>query len=289
MGNNNGNSFFKIAITITLTGFLLYFIQEIITWAKYPGSIGDFGVPITIIISAALMLITIILLIIVLFMGFDNAKMIRVAIMIGALYLLAFTMVNFFFPFFDNSSWSLGGDILGFYQFDALSFICLLLLGIVSIFLFVFSITKMSEDRIITSELITYILTLGLILVFDASSISSQRISLLGFAFFGYYGFFMLPFFYEIVLLALLIIILGIRVANRENNTLDILGIILLNIFFVSIISITASGTIWDVTYSNDTIPYCLGNYLLVLGTVLTFIASIIKINGKLGPTANKY
>jgi hypothetical protein len=284
MGNNEGKTFFNIALTITLTGLILYFIQEMIFWLKvFPVTIGEQGVPITIVISAGLMIIAIISIILMLFMGFSKTKTVRFAIMIGALYLLAFTMVNFFVPFFLNSSWALPiANIVAFYANDVISFIVLLLMGIIAIFLFIISIMKMSEDRLTTTEQFTYIVTLGLILIYNVSSYSYQRYNLLGFSIlFGYFGFFMLPIYFESILIALVIILLGIKVANGGSRVLNILGLILLNIFFLSFISITVPSTVLDITQSNDTVAFALGNYLILIGTVLTAIASIMMVKKK--------
>jgi hypothetical protein len=284
MGNNEGKTFFNIALTITLTGLILYFIQEMILWLKvFPVTIAEQGLPITIVISAGLMIIAIILIILMLFMGIEKAKIVRITIIIGALYLLAFTMVNFFVPFFLNSSWALPiANIVSFYAADGISFIAILLLGIIAIFLFIITIMKMSEDRLTTTEQFTYIVTLGLILIYNMSTYSYQRLNLLGFSIiFGYSGFFMLPFIYESILIALAIILLGIKVANGGSRVLNILGLILLNIFFLSFISMTVPSTVLDITASNDYVAFALGNYLIILGTVLTAIASIMLVKKK--------
>jgi len=288
MGNETGKLFFKIAVSITLIGLLLYFVQEIIVWFKIlPITMPAKGVPATILISNIAILIAIILTIMLLFTGFKNTKIIRATIIMGAVYLLGFTLAHALIPFFNTGSWAIpiffGNDILTFYRNYSISFINILLLGIIAIFVITKSITKMNQEKITITEKFTYIVTLSLLLIFNIATVSPIRIFMLGiYSAIQYYGFFMVPYIIETILIAFAIILLTISIVNKENETVEILGIILLNIFFLSMISTTVIASLLDFTIGNDYIPLVLGNYLIILGTVLTGIASIITIKNKI-------
>lgn len=204
----------------------------------------------------------------------------------GAVYLLGFTLAHAFIPFFYTGNWAIppgyGNDILTYYRFYSISFINILLLGIIAMFVIVKSITKMNQEKITMTEKFTYIVTLSLLLIFNIATRSTIRSIMLGTYSFQYYGFFMLPYIIETILIAFAIILLTISIVNKENKTVKILGIILLNIFFLSMISTTVIASLLDFTLSNDYIPLVLGNYLIILGTVLTSIASIITIKNKI-------
>jgi len=288
MANETGKLFFKIAMSITLFGLLLYFVQEIIVWFKILAiTMPANGVPGTILISNIAIMIAIILTIILLFTGFKNTKIIRTTIILAAFYLLGFTLAHAFMPFFNTGSWAIpaffGNDIIRFYSFYDISFINLLLLGIIAIFVIAKTITKMKQEKITITEKFTHIGTLSLLLIFNMATRSPIRIMMQGiYSAYQYYGFFMTPYIIESILIAFAIILLIISIANKENKTVKILGIILLNIFFISMISTTVVDSILDFTIGSDYIPLVLGNYLLIIGTVLTGIASIIRIKNKI-------
>lgn len=288
MGNETGKLFFKIAVSITLFGLLLYFVQEIILWFRILAiTMPANGVPATILISNIIIMIAIILAIILVFMDFKNAKIARITILLGAFYLLGFTLTHAFMPFFNTGNWAIpaffGNNIVEFFSNYGYNFINLLLIGIIAIFLIVKSITKMNRENITSTEKFTLIVVLGLLFIFDLASYSYTRFLLLGIAPIGFnYGFFMLPIIIEAILIALAVILLAIKIVNKENKTIEILGIILLNIFFLSLASTTAIGTLLDFTVNNNYIPIVLGNYLIIIGAVLTSIASIITIKNKI-------
>lgn len=286
MGNKTGKLFFKIALSISLTGLLLYFIQEIIYWTRIlPVGIMDQGFPITIVISDGFMIIGIILTIVWIFMGFEKMKILRAALMMGALYLLTYTFANLFAPFFGNSAWGIpvmfGNNIVNFYAFDGLSFILLLILGLVAIFTFIQLITKSGEEEITVAERFTLIIILVLIIISDLATINMPRYYLLGFSFWGYYGFFFLPMFLDAFLIALVVVLTTMTLTMKGSKAVSILGIVLLNLFLIGLISTVVSDTVLDFTASNNTVPFALGNSLLLLGTVLTAIASIQLVKNK--------
>ena len=286
MGNKTGKLFFKIALSISLTGLLLYFIQEIIYWTRIlPVGIMDQGFPITIVISDGFMIIGIILAIVWIFMGFEKMKILRAALMMGALYLLTYTFANLFAPFFGNSAWGIpvmfGNNIVNFYAFEGLSFILLLILGLVAIFTFIQLITKSGEDEITVAERFTLIIILVLIIISDLATINMPRYYLLGFSFWGYYGFFFLPMFLDAFLIALVVVLTTMTLTMKGSKAVSILGIVLLNLFLIGLISTVVSDTVLDFTASNNTVPFALGNSLLLLGTVLTAIASIQLVKNK--------
>ncbi len=288
MGNETGKLFFRIAVSITLLGLLLYFVQEIIVWFRQlPIIMPANGVPATILISNIAMMIAIILVIILLFTGFKNTKITRITIIIGAVYLLGFTIAHAFIPFFNTGNWAIpiffGKNIVAFYSYYDISFINLLLLGIISIFVIGKSITKMNQEKITITEKFTYIVVLSLLFIFNLSTISTLKGFLLGvYSVLQYYGFFMLPYIIETILIAFAIILFAISIGNKENKTVKILGIILLNIFFISMISTTVTDSILNFTIGAEYIPLVTGNYLIIIGTVLTSIASIITIKNKI-------
>jgi hypothetical protein len=92
----------------------------------------------------------------------------------------------------------------------------------------------------------------------------------------------MIPYIIEVIVIAFAIILLTISLVSKENKIINILGIILLNIFFIIIITTTISISSMDFTANSNYIPKVLGNYLIIIGTVLTSIASIIKIKNKI-------
>lgn len=288
MGNETGKLFFRIAVSITLLGLLLYFVQEIIVWFRQlPIIMPANGVPATILISNIAMMIAIILVIILLFTGFKNTKITRITIIIGAVYLLGFTIAHAFIPFFNTGNWAIpiffGKNIVAFYSYYDISFINLLLLGIIAIFVIGKSITKMNQEKITITEKFTYIVVLSLLFIFNLSTISTLKGFLLGvYSVLQYYGFFMLPYIIETILIAFAIILFAISIGNKENKTVKILGIILLNIFFISMISTTVTDSILDFTIGAEYLPLVTGNYLIIIGTVLTSIASIITIKNKI-------
>ncbi|NPE08562.1 MAG: hypothetical protein GNW80_09810 [Asgard group archaeon] len=288
MGNETGKLFFRIAVSITLLGLLLYFVQEIIVWFRQlPIIMPANGVPATILISNIAMMIAIILVIILLFTGFKNTKITRITIIIGAVYLLGFTIAHAFIPFFNTGNWAIpiffGKNIVAFYSYYDISFINLLLLGIIAIFVIGKSITKMNQEKITITEKFTYIVVLSLLFIFNLSTISTLKGFLLGvYSVLQYYGFFMLPYIIETILIAFAIILFAISIGNKENKTVKILGIILLNIFFISMISTTVTDSILNFTIGAEYIPLVTGNYLIIIGTVLTSIASIITIKNKI-------
>lgn len=288
MGNETGKLFFRIAVSITLLGLLLYFVQEIIVWFRQlPIIMPANGVPATILISNIAMMIAIILVIILLFTGFKNTKITRITIIIGAVYLLGFTIAHAFIPFFNTGNWAIpiffGKNIVAFYSYYDISFINLLLLGIIAIFVIGKSITKMNQEKITITEKFTYIVVLSLLFIFNLSTISTLKGFLLGvYSVLQYYGFFMLPYIIETILIAFAIILFAISIGNKENKTVKILGIILLNIFFISMISTTVTDSILNFTIGAEYLPLVTGNYLIIIGTVLTSIASIITIKNKI-------
>lgn len=276
MGNNTKNTFFNVSVTIALLGFMLYFIQEIIYWIKInPASISE-ALPLSILISDILMIISIILAIVLLFVGFDKVKIFRSVVMLFSLYLLSYTLATTFFPFFDSGSWTMPtNNIVEFYKDSFLSFIALLILGLAALYVFIFSAIKMKEDEITIAEKFSYILVLSIMIVFNIANLHFVRFYLVGSAF-PFYGFLFIPFILEMILLAMLVILLTINLVVENNKIVSIFGLLLLNIFLISIITTASVGTTFDFTISNDYIPFALANSLLVLGTVLTFISSII-------------
>jgi len=287
MGNETSKLFFKIAVSITLLGIVLYFVQEIIDWVNnLPITMPANGLPATMVISDVVIIITIILAIMLLFMGLEKTKLIRITIIMGTIYLLAFTLAHALVPFFNTSSWSIpgvfGNNIVAFYFTYEISFINLLLLGIIAIFVIIISMAKMKQEKITTKEKITYIVMLGLIFIFDVVTPGTLRAYLLLiYSSIFHYGFFMLPYIIETILIAFAIILLTINILSKEKKIVNILGIILLNIFILSMISTTVITTNMDVTFTNYT-AIAIGNYLLILGAVLTSIATIIKIKNEI-------
>ena len=288
MGNETGKLFFKIAVSITLFGLLLYFVQEIILWFRIlPITMPAQGVPATILVSNIAIMIAIILSIILLLTGFKNTSIIRTTIIMAALYLLGFALTHAFMPIFNNANWGIpaffGNNILRFYSYYDISFINVLLIGIIAIFVIVKTITKTTQEKITITEKFTYIVTLSLLLIFNISTISPTRSIFLGdYSAYQYFGFFMEPYIIETILIAFAIILLTISITNKENKAVKILGIILLNIFFISMISTTVTDSLLNFTIGAEYIPIVLGNYLLIFGTVLTSIASIITIRNKI-------
>ena len=206
MGNETGKLFFKIAVSITLIGLLLYFVQEIIVWFKILAiTMPANGVPATILISNIAIMIAIILAIILLFTGFKNTKIIRTTIILAAFYLLGFALTHAFMPFFNTGVWAIpaffGNDILTFYRYYNISFINMLLLGIMAIFVIAKTITKMTQEKITITEKFTYIVTLSLLLIFNISTVSPIRTMMLGmYSAIQYYGFFMVPYIIETII-----------------------------------------------------------------------------------------
>jgi hypothetical protein len=288
MGNETKKLFFKITISISLLGLLLYFIQEIILWARIlPITMPANGLPATVFISDGIMIITIILIILMLFIGFEKTKIVRTTVIMGTLYLLAFTFAHALIPFFNTGNWAIpvffGKNIVLFYSNYSISFINLLLLGIITIFVIVNSFTQMNQEKISITEKITYIVMLCLILIFNVSTLSALRVYLIGMLSASlYYGFFMLPYLLEIILIAFAIILITMSIVSKENKVINILGLILVNIFFLGFISATVINTNMNLTIGGNYVPIALGNYLIILGTVLTCIASIKIIKNKI-------
>lgn len=292
MGNKSGKTFFNTAVTITLAGLLLYFIQDIIMWVKYLelGNLVAYGAPITSVIADGIMIVTLILSIVLLFIGFERTKIFRITIMMGSLYLLLYTLANIFFPFYETNSWSIPGfygkDIVRFFNsYAASSFICLLLLGCISLFVFIFTLANMGKTEFTIAEKFSYILTLGVMTIFDIACLHWLKALVkdaMGLSDLPYYGFFHMPFIFEMMLLIAIILLLVANIVNRGNSYLEIMTLIILNIIFFTIISTAVTGSILKYTISNDLIPIALGNTLILLGTVLTFISSVILIKKKL-------
>ncbi|NHJ38784.1 MAG: hypothetical protein FK731_02040, partial [Asgard group archaeon] len=287
---NEGKVFFNTAVTITLVGLLFYFVEDLIIWIKYlePGNIIQYGMPITIVISDVIMMITLIMAMILLFVGFDKTKIFRSTIMMGGVYLLVYTMGHIFMPFYAYSGWTIpsfyGANIVRFFAEEFFtSFICLLLLGCVSLFIIILSIIKMKEEQFTVEEKFSYILTLGIMVIFDiaclhwAKALVREEIGI-GFAIIPYYGFLHIPFIFEMMLLIAIILLIVANLFNRGNGYLEVMTLIILNILFITIISTAVVGSVLDFTISNDLIPLALGNSLILLGTVLTFISSIILV-----------
>lgn len=292
MGNKSGKTFFNTAVTITLAGLLLYFIQDIIMWAKYlePGNLVAYGAPITSVIADGIIIVTLILAIVLLFIGYERTKIFRITIMMGSLYLLIYTLANIFYPFYESSSWSIPGyygkDILRFFNNSvASSFICLLLLGCISLFVFIFTIVNIRKTEFTIAEKFSYILTLGVMTIFDMACLHWLKALVkdsMGLSPYPYYGFLHLPFILEMILLVAIILLLVANIVNRGNGFLEIMNLVVLNIIFFTIISTAVTGSILKYTLGNYLIPIALGNTLILLGTVLTFIASIILVKKKL-------
>ncbi|NHK32177.1 MAG: hypothetical protein FK730_12540, partial [Asgard group archaeon] len=233
------------------------------------------GLPATVFISDGIMIITIILTIMMLFIGFEKTKIVRTTVIMGTLYLLVFTLAHALIPFFNTGNWAIplffGKNIVLFYSNYSISFINLLLLGIITIFVIVNSITQMNQEKITITEKITYIVMLCLILIFNISTLSALRVYLIGMLSASlYYGFFMLPYVLETILIAFAIILITMSIVSKENKVINILGLILVNIFFLGFISATVINTNMNLTIGGNYVPIALGNYLIILGTVLT-------------------
>ncbi|NHJ32738.1 MAG: hypothetical protein FK732_07740 [Asgard group archaeon] len=291
MGNRTGKIFFNVAVTITLAGLLLYFIQDIIMWSRViePMTLAKYGAPLTAVIADSIMLVTIILACVLLFIGFDKTKIFRVTIMMGALYLLTYTLANIFYPFYENGSWSLGyygKDILKYFNNTAAtSFICLLLLSCISLFVVIFTIVNISKEEITVAEKFSYVLTIGVMTIFDMVCLHWLKARVkdsMGLSPFPYYGFLQLPFILEMIFLMAILILIVANITDGGNEFLEIMNLVILNIIFFAIISSAVTGSILRYDISNNLVPIALGNSLILLGTVFTFIASIILIGKKL-------
>lgn len=141
----------------------------------------------------------------------------------------------------------------------------------------------MNQEKITLTEKFTYIVMLCLLFIFNLSTLSALRAYLLGmYSATLYYGFFMLPYILETILIAFAIILLTISIVNKESKLINILGLILLNIFFLSLISTTVISTNMNLTISGNYLPIALGNYLIIPGTVITCIMSILMIKNKI-------
>ena len=287
MGNTEKNTFFNISVTVALVGFLVYFVREIFFWVDYDAF--DEAFPLVAFISCILLIIAIITLIVLLYVGMDVVVLFRIVVMLFSLYILSYALATIFYPFMIEGNWNIPNEGLMrmFKDTYSLSFINLIILGAAVLFLFVFSIVQIKKEEITSSEKFTYILVLSLMLVFDIANVHYTKALL--FVSVDLFGFFYLPIYLEMILLALLIILLTIGLILNDSEIVSLLGLVMLNIFFISVISTITVNTGFDFSTDTQTLLLAIGNIVLILGTILTFISSIISARNQLGGGTASY
>jgi hypothetical protein len=297
MGNDKGKLFFNVALTIALVGLLFHFIQDIIIWARIiePGNLIAYGTPITIVIADVVVMIMLILIIVLLYIGTDKILLLRIAIIAGAMYLYLYNLSHIFFPFYEDSAWDLGSyapNIVRYFSnYYGLSFITLLVVGLVSLFLIILSTAKINEDFITYEEKFTYILTLVVMFVFDISCIhwvKTYAKDTYSYAPAPYYGFLHTPIILEMIIFIALILLLVASMFQLRSEYSEVLTIILVNTYFITSIATLVVGSILNFTTDINIIVFPIGNYLIIIGTVLIFASSIINIKYKLEPQPAK-
>jgi len=270
------NIIFKVAITLGIAGIILFLLQEIVT------SASGTAYTILVLIADIIGIFALISLIVWFYIPKQQALVLNLTYILGAVYVFLFAFAHFFSTMYINNNVApIGtGNFLDDFIFSGVSFIGLIILVIVTIgVIVIFSLRFTKREEMEVYEKITILFWVILIAIYDFTGFYYVRQNItfdkiltinLGITF--------LPNILEliIILFAAILIIFNLF-TKTDKKILSIFSIALLNIVFFAFAIATVNYVGFDFTNAL-VIPAIIGNHFIMIGTLAIIICTFFML-----------
>jgi hypothetical protein len=275
------NKFYKISIGIALMGLVGYLLQETIFILAFWDWMTQTFFCVLIPVSNFIAISSIITIFVTLSEKYNTAKIRRIAIILLLLSGMVQTANYIFSPIIDES-WGIhpGETFLSTYQMYDLNFIVLVFIGLTMLITLIILLTNIKKDEEKTSEIITYIPMLIMIMIFDILCKHVTR-DFFYYGIDGKSGYSFVTRLSETIFVGIIIVMLILEETTKQKKLVWIGKKLLICTYFI-VLSLTVTfSTIFYIPILFY-IPWTIGNFCLYLGSILLIVSTILVINDKL-------